>query len=80
MKKLLLPLLSIALLATSCNTAQDVVKQNASTINTSKTSTYWQQHVDYDMEIDMDVNSFQYKGKQTLVYTNNSPDVLNKVY
>ncbi len=28
----------------------------------------------------MDVNSYQYKGKQSLVYTNNSPDVLNKVY
>jgi len=41
---------------------------------------YWQQHVDYNMEIDMDVESFQYKGKQTLVYTNNSPDVLNKVF
>lgn len=49
--------------------------------STEKTnSTYWQQHVDYKMEIDMDVNSYQYKGKQTLVYTNNSPDVLNKVY
>ncbi|WXT99260.1 M1 family metallopeptidase [Seonamhaeicola sp. MEBiC1930] len=32
------------------------------------------------MEIDMDVNTYQYKGKQSLVYTNNSPDVLNKVY
>lgn len=41
---------------------------------------YWQQHVDYKMEIDMDVDSYQYKGKQTLVYTNNSPDVLNRVY
>ncbi|MCA0152419.1 M1 family metallopeptidase [Winogradskyella vincentii] len=41
---------------------------------------YWQQHVDYSMEIDMDVNSYQYMGKQTLVYTNNSPDVLNRVY
>ena len=41
---------------------------------------YWQQHVDYNMEIDMDVNTFQYEGKQTLVYTNNSPDVLNKVF
>lgn len=42
--------------------------------------TYWQQHVDYTMEIDMDVNTYQYKGKQTLVYTNNSPDVLTRVY
>jgi hypothetical protein len=43
-------------------------------------STYWQQHVDYKMEIDMNVKNYQYKGKQTLVYTNNSPDVLNRVY
>ena len=43
-------------------------------------STYWQQHVDYRMEIDMDVETYQYKGKQILVYTNNSPDVLNKVF
>lgn len=41
---------------------------------------YWQQHADYQMEIDMDVNTFQYNGKQTLVYTNNSPDILNRVY
>ncbi|WGK65839.1 M1 family metallopeptidase [Croceiramulus getboli] len=41
---------------------------------------YWQQHVDYEMEIDMDVESYQYQGDQTLVYTNNSPDTLNRVY
>ncbi len=41
---------------------------------------YWQQHVDYNMDIDMNVNNYQYKGKQKLVYTNNSPDVLEKVY
>ena len=45
-----------------------------------KKTSYWQQHVDYDMDIDMDVENFQYKGKQKLVYTNNSPDVLNRVY
>lgn len=43
-------------------------------------STYWQQHVDYKMDIDMDVKTYQYKGKQTLVYTNNSPDILNRVF
>ncbi len=42
--------------------------------------TYWQQHVDYTMDIDMDVKNYQYKGKQTLVYTNNSPDDLKKVF
>src|SRR5690606_11414025 len=35
---------------------------------------------DYKMEIDMDVKTYQYKGKQQLVYTNNSPDVLNRVF
>ena len=41
---------------------------------------YWQQHVDYTMAVDMDVDNFQYTGTQTLVYTNNSPDELNRVY
>ncbi len=41
---------------------------------------YWQQHVDYSMEIDMDVKTHQYQGKQKLVYTNNSPDTLQKVF
>ncbi len=46
----------------------------------AQNSGYWQQHVDYVMDIDMDVKTYQYKGKQTLTYTNNSPDVLEKVY
>ena len=41
---------------------------------------YWQQHVDYTMAIDMDVKTYQYTGTQHLVYTNNSPDVLTRVY
>lgn len=41
---------------------------------------YWQQHVDYYMEIEMDVDSHQYSGKQTLHYTNNSPDTLHRVF
>lgn len=41
---------------------------------------YWQQHVDYRMEVDMDVKTFRYTGTQELVYTNNSPDVLDKVF
>ncbi|MEP5338828.1 MAG: M1 family metallopeptidase [Algibacter sp.] len=49
-------------------------------VTPSINATYWQQHVDYKMEIDMDVNTYQYKGKQELVYTNNSPDVLTRVY
>lgn len=41
---------------------------------------YWQQHVDYKMDINMDVSDFTFNGKQELVYTNNSPDTINKVY
>ncbi|MBE8725031.1 M1 family metallopeptidase [Flavobacterium hungaricum] len=41
---------------------------------------YWQQHADYKMEVSMDVKNYQYKGKQELVYTNNSPDTLKKVF
>ncbi len=46
----------------------------------AQSTTYWQQHVDYKMEVAMDVKNYQYKGNQELVYTNNSPDTLRKVY
>ncbi|MFK8059656.1 MAG: M1 family metallopeptidase [Polaribacter sp.] len=46
----------------------------------SSDKSYWQQRVDYTMNIDMNVNNYQYKGNQKLVYTNNSPDELNKVF
>ena len=54
--------------------------QNKNSLNKQPYPGYWQQHVDYKMEIDMDVETFQYRGKQILTYTNNSPDVLNKVF
>lgn len=41
---------------------------------------YWQQHVDYKMEVDFDENTYQYDGEQELVYTNNSPDTINRVF
>lgn len=41
---------------------------------------YWQQHVDYTMEVDMNVENYQYQGNQELVYTNNSPDTLHQVF
>ncbi len=41
---------------------------------------YWQQHVDYQMEVNMDVKTSKYTGKQQLVYTNNSPDTLKRVF
>ena len=44
------------------------------------TTGYWQQEVDYKMEIDMDVKTFRYDGTQELTYTNHSPDTLNRVF
>src|SRR5690606_33772530 len=41
---------------------------------------YWEQKVDYQMTIDVDEQKFQYDGKMSLEYTNNSPETLNKVY
>ena len=40
----------------------------------------WQQRVKYNMSIDVDANSNRFTGKQKLEYTNNSPDVLNRVF
>ena len=41
---------------------------------------YWQQHVKYTMDIDMNVVTNRFTGKQQLEYTNNSPDTLKKVF
>ncbi len=40
----------------------------------------WQQRVKYTMNIDMDVTTNRYAGKQKLEYTNNSPDTLRRVF
>jgi Peptidase family M1 domain len=46
----------------------------------AQSSSYWQQKVDYKMQVSIDVKTYQYKGSQQLVYTNNSNDTLRKVY
>ena len=46
----------------------------------SGSTTYWQQKVEYEMDIDMNVNTNQFTGEQKLTYYNNSPDTLNNVY
>lgn len=40
----------------------------------------WQQEAKYVMDIDVDAEKHQYKGKQTLTYTNNSPESLDRVF
>ena len=49
-------------------------------VTAQNNTSYWQQKVNYKMSIDMDVTNWQYKGTQELVYTNNSPDTLSKVF
>ena len=41
---------------------------------------YWQQAVDYTIEVEMDHETAQYNGTETVVYTNNSPETLHKVF
>ncbi|MGJ7032874.1 M1 family metallopeptidase [Niabella hirudinis] len=41
---------------------------------------YWQQRVKYVMNIDMDVQTNRFTGKQRLEYWNHSPDTLHRVY
>lgn len=40
----------------------------------------WQQRVKYEMDIDVDVTTNRYSGKQKLEYSNNSPDTLDKLF
>ena len=52
----------------------------ASFFLSAQNSSSWQQHVDYTMDVQMDVKTYRYTGTQKLVYTNNSPDELSRVY
>ncbi len=77
-------LLGIAALAglIGCSSNQEAVAQNnmPETSQNSVTRDYWQQHADYKMEVDMNVENFNYTGTQELVYTNNSPETMDRVY
>ncbi|QHI37521.1 Aminopeptidase N [Kordia antarctica] len=64
----------------ACKPQQETSSGSKNMTSYSTSSTYWQQHVDYKMSVDMNVNNYRYTGTQKLVYTNNSPDALDKVY
>ncbi len=51
-----------------------------STVAFSQSANYWQQHVDYKMDVTINAEAYQYKGNQKLIYTNNSPDTLKRVF
>ena len=76
MKKIIFLLFTTVFL-TSCFQIKEVTFQQNKEVNSSA---YWQQHIDYTMNIDVDAENHQYKGTQQVIYTNNSPDELTKVY
>lgn len=41
---------------------------------------YWQQEVDYDIEVALDEDARRITGSETITYTNNSPDTLNYLW
>lgn len=41
---------------------------------------YWQQHVKYQMDVNVDVTRYRLSGKQSLQYTNHSPDTLKQLF
>lgn len=41
---------------------------------------YWQQRIKYVMDINMDVATNRFTGKQKIEYTNNSPDTLQRIF
>lgn len=43
-------------------------------------STYWQNHVEYDIEVKLDDQEHMLYGEQEIKYFNNSPDTLKKIY
>ena len=48
--------------------------------NAQKHPDYWQQRIDYTMDVSMNVEDFTYKGSSTVQYTNHSPDTLTRVF
>ena len=51
-----------------------------SLFSTSILAQYWQQKVDYTMSVRLDTETAIYTGSQKLVYTNNSPETLKKIF
>jgi hypothetical protein len=78
----------LALFSQNCNTPEVIqvtsksvsFDKNAVVVEKKMDSDRWQQRAEYTMDVDFDHTQHQYKGKQKLVYFNNSPDALDKVF
>lgn len=49
-------------------------------LTAQKDKGYWQQHIAYKMNVDMNVSDYTYSGTSEVTYTNHSPDTLNRVF
>ena len=81
--KIQISILLLSLILFSCGGTVSTATSNKKLHNyleSINNDCYWQQHADYKMEVDMDVKTYQYTGKQELIYTNNSPDTLKRVF
>lgn len=58
--------------------AQNTVGERSE--NKASRTNYWQQEVNYTMDVKMNVKTYRYTGRQQLKYTNNSPDTLRTVF
>ncbi len=76
MKKLMILALATSSVLWSCGQTKNMNLGS----KTMATNGYWQQYVKYTMDIDVDAEKHQYKGVQKLAYTNNSPEVLDRVF
>src|SRR5699024_11341434 len=57
-----------------------LVLLSLSSLSSFAQSDYWQQKVDYQMDVKMDVETNRLKGTQTLTYWNHSQDTLHRVF
>jgi len=57
-----------------------VIIITSSTLLHAQNQNYWQQSIDYEMDIDMQAADHEFDGRQTVAYTNNSPDTLYKFF
>ena len=80
MKKIHLSLGLSMLLAAFIFAKEESSKATSLQKSITNASGYWQQHVEYMMNVTMDVEKYQYTGTQQLKYTNNSPDTLQTVF
>ncbi|MEX2401392.1 MAG: M1 family metallopeptidase [Rhodothermales bacterium] len=90
----LIAILCLALYFASPASAQDVTGPNRALFVTpelpdadayrsgsgSPGERYWQQEVDYEIEVSLDAQSRRVSGSETIHYTNNSPDALDYLW